>query len=61
MSSRKNLILSRPAHADADCIRVRLDHRTIVLLKNMRNFPFWKERYPMAEVIDSLDTGKKSK
>jgi hypothetical protein len=50
--SRKAPILTRPAHADEDLIRVRLDHRTIILLKSMDKFAFWKERYPQAEVID---------
>jgi hypothetical protein len=54
MSSRKNPILSRPAHADEKCIRVRLDGRTIVLLKSMKNFGYWKERYPLAEVLDPI-------
>ena len=30
---------------------MRLDHRTIVLLKSMRNFAYWKARYPNAEVV----------
>jgi hypothetical protein len=31
---------------------VRLDGRTIVHLKSMTAFPFWKGRYPNAEVIE---------
>ncbi len=45
----------RPAQADEDCIRVRLDHRTIVLIKNMKKFAYWKERYPDAVVLDPVD------
>jgi hypothetical protein len=44
-------ILHRPAQADADCIRVRLDRRTVVLIKSMDKFPYWKERYPEACVV----------
>lgn len=54
MSGRRNLILSRPASADDKCIRVRLDGRTIVLLKSMKSFAYWKERYPLAEVLDPV-------
>ncbi|MCB9178714.1 MAG: hypothetical protein H6590_04750 [Flavobacteriales bacterium] len=57
-AARKEKILSRPATADKDCIRVRLDHRTVVLLKSMRNFAYWKERYPNAEVLDPVDEDK---
>ncbi|MBK8340437.1 MAG: hypothetical protein IPK99_10810 [Flavobacteriales bacterium] len=33
-------------------IKVRLDARTTVHLKSMKAFAFWKERYPLAEVIE---------
>lgn len=46
--------MHRPAHADEDCIRVRLDHRTIVLIKSMQKFAYWKERYPDACVLDKV-------
>ncbi len=52
---RKERILFRPAQADEDCIRVRLDHRTIVLIKSMKKFAYWKERYPDAFVLDQVD------
>lgn len=44
--------LFRPAQADADCIRVRLNPRTVVLIKSMKQFAFWKERYPDAALMD---------
>ncbi|MGV3638610.1 MAG: hypothetical protein ACO1NQ_13300 [Flavobacteriales bacterium] len=50
---RKEKTLFRPAQADEDCIRVRLDHRTIVLIKNMNKFAYWKERYPNACLLDA--------
>ena len=50
----KEKILHRPAQADQDCIRVRLDHRTIVLIKSMKKFAYWKERYPDAVLMDPV-------
>ena len=32
-------------------ITIRLDERTVITLKNMDSFPFWKEKYPNARVI----------
>ena len=54
MSSRKKtLILTAPEpKAGTKFVKVRLDGRTIVHLKSMKAFPFWKSRYPKAEVID---------
>lgn len=54
----KNLILTRPAQADEDCIRVRLDRRTIVLIKSMKKFDYWKARYPEAQVMDPVVLAK---
>ena len=54
MSSRKKtLILTAPEpKAGTKFVKVRLDGRTIVHLKSMKAFPFWKGRYPNAEVIE---------
>lgn len=38
---------SRPDGA----IKVRLDARTIITLRNLKMLDFWKQRYPNAEVI----------
>ena len=51
---KKEKILFRPAQADEKCIRVRLDDRTIVLIKSMKNFDFWKARYPGARLMDPI-------
>lgn len=56
---KKDPILHRPATADADCIRVRLNRTTVVLLKSMKSFASWKERYPDAEVIEPEAPAKK--
>lgn len=33
-------------------IKVRLDHKTIITIKDMAKLSFWKERYPKAVVLD---------
>lgn len=33
-------------------IRVRLDHKTIITIKDKAKLNFWKERYPQAVVLD---------
>ena len=54
MSSRKKtLILTAPEpKAGTKFVKVRLDGRTIVHLKSMKAFEFWKTKYPNAEVIE---------
>jgi hypothetical protein len=52
-SRKKTLILTQPvAKEGTKFVKVRLDARTVVHLKSMKAFPFWKGRYPNAEVID---------
>lgn len=49
---KKNLILSEPpSDPDVKPIKVQLDARTTVMLKSMKNFAFWKEKYPEAKVV----------
>jgi hypothetical protein len=33
-------------------IRVKLDYKTIITLKDASKLAFWKERYPKLEVLD---------
>lgn len=33
-------------------LRVRLDHKTIITIKDRAKLNFWKERYPKAVVLD---------
>lgn len=47
---RKNLILTPPVR-EGKPVKVRLDARTVVLVKNPKALAFWKKRYPKAEVI----------
>ncbi|UTW63220.1 hypothetical protein KFE98_03425 [bacterium SCSIO 12741] len=35
----------------ANNIKVRLDHRTVITLKDMEALAFWKEKYPQLEII----------
>lgn len=32
-------------------ITVRLDYKTVITIKDIQKFAFWKEKYPNAEVI----------
>lgn len=32
-------------------VKVRLDHKTIITLKDMTRFSYWKELYPNAVII----------
>lgn len=48
---RKELILTQPVKKGVKEIKVRLDHRTIITLTDLKKLAFWKERYPKAEVI----------
>ncbi|MBK9759327.1 MAG: hypothetical protein IPO90_04970 [Flavobacteriales bacterium] len=50
---KKTLILTQPAPKEGTAfIKVRLDARTVVHLKSLKAFAFWKGKYPNAEVID---------
>jgi hypothetical protein len=33
-------------------IRVKLDYKTIITLKDNSKLAFWKERYPQLEILD---------
>ncbi len=33
-------------------LKVRLDHKTIITIKDRAKLNFWKERYPQAVVLD---------
>ncbi|MCB0791479.1 MAG: hypothetical protein H6595_08140 [Flavobacteriales bacterium] len=48
---KKQLILTQPVKEGLKAIKVRLDHRTVITLANMKALEFWKKRYPKAEVI----------
>ncbi|HQV51988.1 MAG: hypothetical protein IPI00_18415 [Flavobacteriales bacterium] len=49
--ARKKLILTQPIKEGLKAIKVRLDHRTVITLANIKALDFWKQRYPKAEVI----------
>ena len=47
-------VMSQPAGADANAVRLLLDDDTIVLMRSMKSYLFWKTRYPSARLIDPL-------
>ncbi len=49
--SRKKPILTQVVKEGVTFVKVRLDARTVVHLKSMKAFEFWKSRYPLAQVI----------
>ena len=51
MARRKKLILTQPVKEGLKAIKVRLDARTIITLSNLKALEFWKQRYPLAQVI----------
>lgn len=53
---KKQLILTQPVRKGIKAIKVRLDHRTVITLSDLKKLAFWKERYPKAEVI--VDPGQ---
>jgi len=36
---------------NSNSIKVRLDKRTIITVKNLSIFQIWKERFPNAEIV----------
>lgn len=48
----RTAIPARPVKEGLTAIKVRLDHRTIITLANMKALEFWKKRYPQAQVIE---------
>ena len=42
-------------------IKVRLDRRTVITVKDRSKLDFWKEKYPNLEILEELDEKDKSK
>ena len=36
-------------------IKVRLDRRTVITVKDRSKLDFWKEKYPNLEILEELD------
>lgn len=51
MALKRKLILTQPLRNHLNTIKVRLDARTVITLSNILALAFWKQRYPLAEVI----------
>jgi hypothetical protein len=52
MGTRKKQIVLSPPERKGKPIKLRLDARTVVLVKNAKALAFWQQRYPKAEVIE---------
>lgn len=51
MARNKKLILPEPLLGRSKTIKVRLDARTVIIIGDIKALGFWKQRYPLAEVI----------
>ncbi len=60
MSSRKKTIVLTPPERKGKPIKLRLDARTVVMVKNAKALAFWKQRYPKAEIIEDQGSAKVS-
>lgn len=50
----KNFIMARVKNVTEEIkkkIRIRLDHKTVITLKDMTRFEYWKQQYPNAVII----------
>lgn len=47
----KNKIMEFKPSLDSKHIKVRLDQRTIVMLKDISALEFWKKKYPEAKIM----------
>ncbi|MDD3877783.1 MAG: hypothetical protein PHT69_14275 [Bacteroidales bacterium] len=46
MKTNKIIIDTRPK------IKIQLDHKTFLTIRSMDSFNLWKERYPLARIIE---------
>ena len=49
--AKKALILTQPISTGSKGIKVQLDYRTVITLKNLAALDSWRKRYPQAQVI----------
>lgn len=49
---KKKKIITPPEKSLANRIKVRLDHKTMIIINKLSSFDVWKKRYPNAFVID---------
>ncbi|HVA97981.1 MAG TPA: hypothetical protein VNG53_03725 [Bacteroidia bacterium] len=45
MKNKKNLVDDKPR------IKVQLDFKTIITLRNLKSLDLWREKYPEAKII----------
>lgn len=58
MSTRKKQIVLTQPERKGKPVKLRLDARTVVMVKNAKALAFWKQRYPLAQVIEDQGTTK---
>ena len=51
MAQRRKKIKKQIIDENIKRIKVRLDKRTVITVRNLAIFKSWKERYPNAEII----------
>jgi hypothetical protein len=51
MAPRAKKIKKKRTESLGSRIKVRLDSRTVITIKNLAMFKAWKEKYPNAEII----------
>ena len=51
MARKKKLILGEPLRNRLNTIKVRLDARTVITIGHLKALEFWKQCYPLAQVI----------
>jgi len=53
MSKKKKRTLEEMKQEDKTNIKVRLDARTVITVRDMAKLDFWKEKYPNLVVLTS--------
>ncbi|MBK6446399.1 MAG: hypothetical protein IPG90_16570 [Bacteroidetes bacterium] len=48
--ARKKLILTQK-ESTGDKIKVRLDHKTLIIINKLSSFDTWKKLYPEARIV----------
>lgn len=49
---KKKIIIPPQKISLASRIKVRLDHKTMIIINNLSSLDVWKKRYPNALVVD---------
>jgi hypothetical protein len=52
MATRRKTPILTPPVRKGKAVKLRLDSRTVVMVKNTKALTFWKTRYPKAVVVE---------